>query len=296
MKETTPNIPETKKTVIPPNNRISLPCEWPYRLLGNAFILALTFFVAFITVTVRTNLVGRQIDSLTEEFYIFTTKLGFTLDDILIEGRDKTSRRAIMEVLALKRGDNILNLDINELKNRLETLPWIRRADIHRSYFPNILHINLIERQVASIWQISEKFHPIDSEGNVINAPFRPSKQILLIVGEGAPQHINTLLEIIKKDNDIWPRIKVANFISKRRWNLILDNIETGVTIKLPEENVEQAWKKLVKLDHTQGILKRKLTFIDLRLKNKVIVKLGKMTDDERKKLKENSMEKQRGA
>ena len=45
-------------------------------------------------------------------------KLGFTLDDILIEGRDKTSRRAIMEVLALKRGDNILNLDINELKNR----------------------------------------------------------------------------------------------------------------------------------------------------------------------------------
>jgi len=52
----------------------------------------------------------------------------------------------------------------------------------------------------------------------------------------------------------------------------------------------------LVKLDRTQGILKRKLTFIDLRLKNKVIVKLGKMTDDERKKLKENNADKPRGA
>ena len=162
--------------------------------------------------------------------------------------------------------------------------------------FPNILHISLVERKVASIWQISEKFHPIDTEGNVINAPFRPSRPILLIVGEEAPEHINELLEIIKKDNDIWPRVKVANFISKRRWNLILDDIENGVTVKLPEENVGHAWKKLVKLDRTQGILKRKLTFIDLRLKNKVIVKLGKMTDDERKKLKENNADKPRGA
>ena len=38
---------------------------------------------------------------------------------------------------------------------------------------------------------------------------------------------------------------------------------------------MEEAWKKLVKLDKTRGILKRKLTFIDLRLKNKVIVKIS---------------------
>ena len=75
-----------------------------------------------------------------------------------------------------------------------------------------------------------------------------------------------------------------------------MDDIENGITVKLPEENVEHAWKKLVKLDQTQGILKRKLTFIDLRLKNKVIVKLGKMTDEERQKLKENNEEKPRGA
>ena len=296
MTDNAENSSEARKPVLPPDNRVSLPREWPFRLLGNALILALVFLTAFLTVTVRTNLVGRQIDSLTEEFYVLTSKLGFTRDDILIEGRKKTSRRAVMEVLGLKRGDNILSLDLNELKNRIETLPWVRRADIRRSYFPNILHISLVERKVASIWQISEKFHPIDTEGNVINAPFRPSRPILLIVGEEAPEHINELLEIIKKDNDIWPRVKVANFISKRRWNLILDDIENGITVKLPEENVGQAWKKLVKLDRTQGILKRKLTFIDLRLKNKVIVKLGKMTDDERKKLKENNADKPRGA
>ena len=67
----------------------------------------------------------------------------------------------------------------------------------------------------------------------------------------------------------------------------MLDDIENGITIKLPEQNIDQAWKKLLKLNTTQGLLKRKLTIIDLRFPNKVIVKLGKMTPDERKKLKD---------
>lgn len=296
MTENNKNTSDNPQPILPLNNRISLPCEWPIRMIGNLLIIALIFSISFITVTIRTNLVGRQIDYLTEEFYNLTTRLGFTLDDILVEGRQKTSQQALLEILNLKRGDNILTLDLNDLKNRIESLPWIKQAEIRRSYFPNILHLSLEERQVASIWQISEKFHPIDTDGNVINAPYKPDYPILLIVGEEAPQHINELLSIIKADNDIWSRIKVANYISKRRWNLILDDIENGITIKLPEDNVEEAWKKLVKLDHTQGLLKRKLTIIDLRLKNKVIVKLGKMTEEERQKLKANKKEKTRGA
>ena len=45
--------------------------------------------------------------------------------------------------------------------------------------------------------------------------------------------------------------------------------------------------EKLVKLNTSQGLLKRKLTIIDLRFPNKVIVKLGKMTKEERERLKE---------
>ena len=100
-------------------------------------------------------------------------------------------------------------------------------------------------------------------------------KNILQIVGEDAPEHINALLKIIEKDKDLFSRVKVANFISKRRWNLTFDDVLDGITVKLPEDDVEDAWKKLVKLDKTRGILKRKLTFIDLRLKNKVIVKIS---------------------
>ena len=64
MTDNAENSSEARKPVLPPDNRVSLPREWPFRLLGNALILALVFLTAFLTVTVRTNLVGRQIDSL----------------------------------------------------------------------------------------------------------------------------------------------------------------------------------------------------------------------------------------
>ena len=287
MAGTEKNTSSAEKPAKPADNRVSLPREWPCRLLGNFLILALIFIFSFITITIRENLVAKQLQNLSDEFCRITSKLGFTVDDIIIEGRRKTAKEDVLKALDIRRGDNILRLDIQLLRQKIQELPWVRDAVVKRSFFPNIIHIGITERRVASVWQIKEKFHPIDTEGNVIDADFKPSAPILLIVGAGAPQRINSLLEIISKDNDVYPRIKVANFISQRRWNLILDNIENGITIKLPEENIEQAWKKLLKLNKTKGILKRKLTIIDLRLDDKVIVKLEKLSHEERKKLKE---------
>ena len=114
-------------------------------------------------------------------------------------------------------------------------------------------------------------------DGYVIEANYKPDKPILLVVGAGAAENILSFLKMVRDIDDSYlSRIKVANFISKRRWTIILDDIRSGITIKLPEENIEEAWRKLLKLDATKGILKRKLTIIDLRLKGRVTVKLRK--------------------
>lgn len=269
------------------NPQIRLPREWPYRLVGNLFLLGVIFTLASIIITIKTNYISRKLLDLGTEFYNYTAAIGFTVDDIVISGRQKTTREDILKALNISREDNILSLDLNELKQRLEELPWIRNADLRRSYLPNILQIDIRERRVSSIWQLDNKFHPIDTEGNVINAPYRPTGPKLLIIGKGAPEHITELLDSITDDKDIYKRIKVANFISGRRWNIILDDVEHGITIKLPEKNVAKAWKKLLKLNTTEGLLKRKLTIIDLRLPDKVIVKLEKMSPAERKQLKD---------
>ena len=108
-----------------------------------------------------------------------------------------------------------------------------------------------------------------------------------MIIGAGAPENIKDLMLSIQDDEEIFKRIKVANFISKRRWNIILDDIENGITIKLPEDNIREAWQNLLYLNKTRGLLKRKLTIIDLRLENKVIVRLQQSELDSPQELKE---------
>ena len=280
-----PQIAPAAPVTIP--SRISLPREWPFRLAGNLFLLGVIFMLASVIITIKTNLIGRKLTDLSTEFYNYSAGLGFKIDDIIITGRNKTAKQDILNALQLSRETNILNLDLRDLQQKVEQLPWVRHAVVKRRFFPNIIQIDIRERQVQSIWQLDHKFRPIDGEGNIIEADYTPDHPLLLIVGEGAPENITALMKSITDDQNIFQRIKVANYISGRRWNIVLDDVENGITVKLPEKHIDEAWKKLLKLNTTQGLLKRKLTIIDLRFPNKVIVKLGKMTPEERKKLKD---------
>ena len=273
------------------DNKVYLPQEWSQRLLGSLFVLAIIGVLASFVVTVKERLVSKELETLKQEFYKYTDKLGFTIDEIVVQGRLRTDKIKLANTIGLGRKDNIFEVNVYDLQKRLQQLPWVRSVSVRKTYLPNVLNIALEEKQVQSLWQISEKFYPIDEDGKVIEADYIPDKPILLIVGAGAPENINSLLKIIKKENAIFKRVKVANFISTRRWNLVLDDVRDGITIKLPEQNVEEAWKKLIKLNTTKGILKRKLTIIDLRFKGKIGVKLRKSKDGASVKLN-NGVEK----
>ena len=274
--------PEIKPEEQPPkplnmaDNKVYLPRQWPQRLLGSLFVLALIVAAASVTVTIKESLVTKQFESWQQDFYELTDKLGFTVDEIVVQGRRRTDKQELMNAIAVSREDNIFEVDVYALQQRLEQLPWVRKAAVKKTFLPNVINITLQEKKVQSLWQISEKFHPIDEDGKVIEADYVPDKPLLLIVGAGAPENINSLLKIIQQDEGIYQRVKVANFISKRRWNLVLDDVRDGITIKLPEDDVEKAWKKLIKLNTTKGILKRKLTILDLKKKKKIGIKLRK--------------------
>lgn len=267
--------------------QVWLPQIWVYRFIGNLFLLGIIFAAAFGIFTIKSNLIGKQLGTLSSQFYAFSGNLGFNINDIIISGRHHTSKNDLMQAIGADRSSNIMQLNLSDLKSKIEKLPWVRKANLHRTYFPNILQIDLQEREVKSIWQFENNFYPIDAEGNIIDSEYIPTSPLLLIVGAGAPENIKDLMLSIQDNPEIFKRIKVANFISQRRWNVILDDVENGITVKLPEENIKQAWQKLLSLDKSVGLLKRKLTIIDLRLDGKVIVKLHRSELDSPQQLKE---------
>lgn len=267
---------------------VRLPLENMARLRATAVILFFIALAAFLIIIFKTDFVHKKFSEFENQVLDYVGGRGFGLEDVIVVGRQKTTVDELNRALQLKRNDNLLKIDISLLKRRLDQLPWIRDVRIIRHFFPNILKIEIAEKEVFALWQFNERLYPLDYDGYVIEAEYKPRKQLLLVVGDGAPDYIKPVLKMIADaDKSYLPRVKVINFISGRRFNIILDDIKEGITVKLPEENFEEAWKKLIELDKVKGILKRKLTIIDLRLKDKVIVRLRK-TKVAKKRLEQN--------
>jgi cell division protein FtsQ len=60
--------------------------------------------------------------------------------------------------------------------------------------------------------------------------------------------------------------------VSERRWNLKLKN---GIDVRLPESGIERALDTLVELDREKKLLSRDIVAIDLRLPDRVTVRLS---------------------
>lgn len=263
-----------------------MPDSLVYSIIGNLLILLMIFSLSAAVVMLREDIIGTQLQTTKEKIGDFTSQMGFVVDDVIIEGRKNTLKSDVANALNINRGDNVLQYNLWQAKRNLEALPWVKEAFVRRSFFPNVIYVSLVEKNVIALWQFEDNFYPIDEDGQVISSDYVPPVESLLIIGPDAPENVNSLLNVLKQDKDLFQRVKAAVFVSGRRWDIILDDIENGLTVKLPEEDMKKAWKKLIKLSRTEGLLKRKLTFIDLRLKGKVIVKLEKDSNNSKIKNK----------
>jgi len=66
-------------------------------------------------------------------------------------------------------------------------------------------------------------------------------------------------------------RVTAAVFVGDRRWNVRIDNT---IDVMLPEDDMAGAWTKLAQLETTNRILQRDVQTIDLRLPDRLVVRV----------------------
>jgi len=201
-----------------------------------------------------------------------TAQAGFKVGEITITGRHRTIDGDVVSALGVKLGDPILGIDIDEARDRLEALPTVRAAAIQRR-LPGSLRVVIAERQPVALWQHDGEFVLVDRDGHQIPGAIDGFEDLLLVVGDGAPTAASDLLEMLATEPQLGPRVKAAVRVGARRWDLRLDDAVTGLEAKLPEENPEAAWHHLAELEGNKGLTQRRVTMIDLRLPDRMMVK-----------------------
>ena len=201
--------------------------------------------------------------------------LGMQLEALTVEGRTMTSREDLLAALDVDRGAPILSINVAEARKAIEALPWVKSAKIERR-LPGTVDIILEERTPYALWQRGSRYTLVDHGGKAIVDVPDADSTLPLIVGPDAPRHAADLFDALHAEADLVGRVRAAVRVGERRWNVYLDTFEGGIAIRLPEDGIAAAWTRLAALEREHKILERDLDFIDMRLEDRLVVRIHK--------------------
>lgn len=199
-----------------------------------------------------------------------TVQAGFQVENIYLEGRENANPDIMLALLNVQKGDSIFSLNPSAAQDLIDRVDWVRDVRVERRW-PDTIYIHIIERRPLVLWQKDKKLHLVDDQGEIIlTGGMERFQDLMIVIGDDAPEHAPALMEIMRGDSAIGERVEVAQRINERRWNLLMKG---GVEIFLPEENIAEAWQRLGAEQERSDILAKDLRSIDLREEGRIVVR-----------------------
>lgn len=197
---------------------------------------------------------------------------GFRMSEIALAGEHQLTREDVLRLAGITGTTSLLFLDAGHARARLLANPWIAQATVLKLY-PGRLRIGITEREAFALWQKDGKVSLIASDGTVLE-PAAPARfaNLPLVVGEGAERGARDFLALLARYPSVSNEVTAAVLVADRRWNLVLKN---GIEVLLPEAAADEALRRLVALDRDRKLLSRDIANVDLRLPDRVSVRLS---------------------
>ncbi|MGB3021045.1 MAG: cell division protein FtsQ/DivIB [Methyloceanibacter sp.] len=197
---------------------------------------------------------------------------GFGVKRITVEGQLHITDAELTAALGTGPGSMILAFDTDAAKERLERVPFVKRAQVMR-LLPSTLQVVIEERTPFAVWQSKGQTYVIDAEGTVLAPVVREAYADLpLVVGDGAGKNAAELLQTLEPFDELRRQLFAAIRVGDRRWTL---KLASGLDVMLPDDGVTDALQTLVHLDRDRGLLNRDIATVDLRLADRVSVRLA---------------------
>jgi cell division protein FtsQ len=197
---------------------------------------------------------------------------GMRIAEVSLSGQRQVSREEIFAAAGVTESSSLLFLDVADARARLEAIPWIAEATVRKLY-PDRLQITVTEREAFALWQLNGKISVIAADGTALSARLEPRLVTLpFVVGSGAAAKARDFLAILDKHPLIRDQVRASILVGERRWNLRLKN---GIDVRLPENDIEGALTTLARLDREKSLLSRDITAVDLRLADRLTVRLS---------------------
>ncbi|KXF76821.1 cell division protein FtsQ [Paramesorhizobium deserti] len=218
-----------------------------------------------------TGLYGMVMGGHTPEVVKATTStFGFAIEKVDVAGNRETSDIDVLGALALDGETSLIGMSAEGAREAIAALPWVESVDVRKVY-PGTVHVAIRERKAFAIWQRDRDLTLIDSEGDAI-VPFSGRHaELPLVVGGGAETTAKDFVAQVAAFPHLSAKIRAYIRVADRRWDLLLEN---GVRVMLPEDDVPATLAAVDRLDQEKGLLSRDILAVDMRIQDRVSVRL----------------------
>ena len=196
--------------------------------------------------------------------------LGFRLGEVHLQGASPAARAEILRAAALPLGAPILTLNLDSIRQRVESVGWVERARVIR-LLPDTLVVSVEERPLIAVWEHDGRAVVVASNGAVMSkvdpAHFT---SLPLIVGEGANTAAAQMLQLLGGRPRISQRLDALVRVDGRRWDV---RLKDGCLIMLPASGEDAALRRFDQLDRQSRVLELGFARIDLRDPEMVVVR-----------------------
>lgn len=199
-------------------------------------------------------------------------KIDAKLENVLVSGTDNITTEELLSVFPLKKGDSLVGFDAAKLRQNLQKVDWVKESVVERE-LPSTVKISIYEYKPLARLKDENGLFVVDNSGHKITSITKEEfKHLPLLRGKSSAENAAELFGLLMAQNiKLGKDVVEAKFIGNRRWDI---GFGSNVWVRLPENNAEQALTTLQKLNNYKPVLEMEGTVVDLRLEDRIILKL----------------------
>lgn len=248
----------------PPDNLFARLGRGLIEFLGRPVLLMSMGLMVFSAIAALfvSGAVGRAIHGVDDTMDAIVADAGFGISEIYLSGNSRVPPETILAALGMKPGESIFSANLAQARARIMALDWIASAQVMRRY-PDSIYVSVVEKQPFALWQSPGGLAVVERNGGLITTQgAQKFANLPKLIGKGAPKAAADLVDAVMAHRATAARVAVYQYVSERRWNLILND---GVVVELPETGWRKQLDALEHLIVDDGILERNVAEIDLR-------------------------------
>jgi cell division protein FtsQ len=207
------------------------------------------------------------------------TDTRFEVQKLSVSGLKRVEENQVLAKAGFDLGTNVFHVKLDEIREHVEELPWVRHAVVER-VLPDKIIIKIVEREPIGLARINGEVFQFDIDGTVLDTDTVSGASFPILDGLRMGDHKRNLekVEVYRRVLDDLGQTALSEVHINDAHEVTVVSASDPVLVNIGTADFRTRWMKYLQLKPQIQRQYPQAVRVDLRFRNQVIVK---MSDDD---------------